>query len=296
MPEWIKVIIGVTLLVAVSAGPGVWLALNQPHTTQSQRSPAKYGPNQTNGHDHDANGIRSQTPTMKPPSPTRESQTPKLNQSPNNHRGNDLNQKDDSVDNFPAWATVAVTAGLLIVAVVQARIYRNQAKIMLSQLRLTARAVRSAQRSAEVALSQVRLLAAIESPVFVWGEFGLHLVEGFEGTGILPNNIYRPTISVRNAGKFPIELREFCIEIFSGENLPPDALPTYSHINDIPLSIESGNAAPLLSTQMLKFSREDVEMLENRKTHLWMPPLTHDAPLCGNSATPGCKNIQGFAP
>jgi hypothetical protein len=63
--------------------------------------------------------------------------------------------------NLSAWATLAVTVGLLIVTAIQARIYRNQAKIMRSQLNAAAAAARASRRSADVAH---RTLALTQRP------------------------------------------------------------------------------------------------------------------------------------
>src|SRR4051812_44797680 len=123
MPEWLRIAFGVGLLILISAGPALlyeYFRLEQSHATQGKRPPTEYRPADTSSHDHDTETIYHQPPPPETATATEKAQTPELQKSTTENRRTDLGNKGDGMDNLSAWATVAVTIGLLIVATVQA--------------------------------------------------------------------------------------------------------------------------------------------------------------------------------
>ena len=136
----------------------------------------------------------------------------------------------------------------------------------------TDRLWRTSTRHADHIESQLRVMIAIESPVFTWGEFKLELVHGMASTGILPNNVYQPSVFVKNAGRSPLELRAFCIETVFRDDFRPTygSQPTYKTIVGLGFMLESGRDVFLSSLETITFNGEEVEMIINFKRILWM--------------------------
>jgi hypothetical protein len=158
----------------------------------------------------------------------------------------------------PPGPLFAVTVCLLIVAGVQARIYRNQAKIMRSQLFIATTAARASRRSADAALSQVRLIIAMESPVFSWIGFKLEQQSGVALSGISGDTDYRPVVIIKNVGRSPLELRAFCIDTIRGEfHTNFGTGPKYTNVIPLEFIAEQGREVPLYSPQTIRFSEEE---------------------------------------
>jgi hypothetical protein len=115
-------------------------------------------------------------------------------------------------------------------------------------------------------------MIAIESPIFTWGEFKLDLVHGMASTGILPNNVYQPSIFVKNAGRSPIELRAFCIEMVFRDDFRPtyDSQPRYNTVVGAGFMLDRGTDVRLNSLETLKFNEEEAAMIMDFKRILWM--------------------------
>jgi hypothetical protein len=135
-----------------------------------------------------------------------------------------------------------------------------------------ARAATAMRDAADAALSQVRIVIAIESPVFTWGEFKLDLIQGVVTTGISANNVYQPAFFVKNAGRSPMELRAFCIETVFRDDFRPtyDSQPNYNTIVGVTFMLERETDVRLSSPETLKFNEEEVAMIDDFKRILWM--------------------------
>jgi len=136
----------------------------------------------------------------------------------------------------------------------------------------TNRLWRTSMRHADHIESQLRVMVSVESPVFAWNEFKLDLIQGFVTTGISANNIYRPTVSVKNAGRSPMELRGVCIETVFRDDFRPtyDSQPTYNTIVGTTFMLEPGTDVQLSSPETLTFNKDEVAMIEDFKRILWM--------------------------
>jgi hypothetical protein len=137
----------------------------------------------------------------------------------------------------------------------------------------TDRLWRTSTRHADHIESQLRIMVSVESPVFAWNEFKLDLIQGFATTGIIvADNIYRPTVSVKNAGRSPMDLRGFCIETVFRDDFRPtyDSQPTYNTIVGATFMLEPGTGAQLSAPETLKFNKDEVAMIDDFKRIFWM--------------------------
>jgi hypothetical protein len=173
MSEWLKVAFGTTLIVVAGAGPGMlyewsWQS-KQAQTAQTQLPPTEDRPNDTRARKNNAQGQPTNTVQSEAASPGNKLPAPNLQQlSKRNDHPNPDEAGGDMNGVLAAWATVAVTIGLLVVAVVQAGIYRRQARIMRSQLSVAALAARASRRSADALPTLERAYVFIEiNPNFV---------------------------------------------------------------------------------------------------------------------------------
>jgi hypothetical protein len=240
MAEWLRVVIGVALLIGLSAGPVLlfsdWPPLDQPHTAQGKRPPTEHRPSSAANQHSDTDNQTGHATETKSSAASDKTPPPNLQQQPDRHRGTDLNQKDSEMDNLSAWATFAVTVGILIVAGIQARIYRNQARIMRSQLNAAALAARATRRSAEISQKILTLtqrprikIRDIEPDFTVNKEWYFH--SGNHVTG---------DVWIGNAGGSTATVKVWGIHvIWSERGLPPawPAVPSppYDGSDDLPI-------------------------------------------------------------
>lgn len=164
MPQWLQVVIGVTALIIVSGGPGgyfEWRWLQQSHTAQRQRPPTEERPSQARKEHHNPENVGGQPPPERA-SPSPKSQSPEPQRPAGQHGGDNLQREGGGMDNLSAWATVAVTVGLLVVAGIQAYIYWVQARLMRFQLRVAAKAAHATKRSADALPALERAYVFVE--------------------------------------------------------------------------------------------------------------------------------------
>jgi hypothetical protein len=108
MPEWLKVVIGVVALIAISTSPALlyeWWWLKQSQPAQSQRTRAEHGPTESRNHNADAKKQPGKAVQSASPSPIDKSPSPNLQQQSGNHDRANFNEKDGDMDNLSAWAT-----------------------------------------------------------------------------------------------------------------------------------------------------------------------------------------------
>ena len=136
----------------------------------------------------------------------------------------------------------------------------------------TDRLWRTSIRHAEHMESQLRVMIALESPLFIWGEFRLELIQGAVTTGISANNVYQPSVSVRNAGRSPMGLRAFCIETIFHDDFHStyNSPPSYNTIVGTAYLLTGGEDVKLSSLETLRFNNDEMLLLGEFKRILWM--------------------------
>jgi hypothetical protein len=173
MSEWLKVAFGTVLIIVAGAGPGLFYEWSweskQAQTAQTQLPPTGDRPNDTRARKNNAQGQSTKTVQSETVTPDNTTTAPNLEQLPKQNEHPSPDEVGGDMNGIlAAWATVAVTVGLLVVAGVQAGIYRRQARIMRSQLHVATVAARASRRSAEALPALERAYVFIEvNPNFV---------------------------------------------------------------------------------------------------------------------------------
>lgn len=165
-------------------------------------------------------------------------QTPRSDSAPQSDYQADSQNPPTPKDDGGFWngkatdvAIVLLTLGLFVVGVIQARIYRNQARLMLAALKATSRSNRVAAKGASAALLQAQTATAVDLPIVFLS--GLMLLQPIPLVGEdtqepvdEPAPIWsRPRFSFTNHGRTPAVVTELrwgqaiCFDL-------PEGLPT----------------------------------------------------------------------
>jgi hypothetical protein len=279
MPQWLAVVIGVVALVIVGAVPGLyfydWRFLQQPHATQSQRPPAEHRPANTENNNGNTKDQPAKTPEPIPTLTADKVPAPNLQQQTAEHRGADLSNKDGEIGNLSAWATFGATVGLLIVAGIQAAIYRRQARIMRAQFQSMVRSARSTEKaanaasaSAGAAILQARAALGVELPRFIVREA---LLTDADDTVFKALHGPHVIVTIVNHGRTSARIIEHFITIRVYTQIPDR--PNYSSPTPAPIGtiLPQGDENPYrIEWRRNSFSRSQIARVISSELTAWM--------------------------
>jgi hypothetical protein len=169
---------------------------------------------------------------------------------------------------------------------------------------ITKTAAEAAQTSAKAASEQVRVMIAMESPVFSFAGFEMEQVSGISMSGINAAVNYYPTVIVRNVGRSHMELRAFSIDTVVGEGFPIQAqfpaTPEYKHLIEPGLIIEALKEARLQTPETIKFTEDEAKSLQDGTRPFWIYGFVrYFSQFTGEIGDVGFMRIytrRGFAP